>query len=92
MIHRVPAPFLDPLQGTHPEKTLSCKRCFIYSGVSLNLSGISDHVRFAPCVAQVEHSAEKRNGLHARASFLMWADCAKSTIVLRFRWAHALRA
>lgn len=80
MHHRVPALSLDPW----PEKALF--RCDFKP-----LSGLG-RVRFAPCVAQVEHSAEKRNGLHARASFLMWADCAKSTIVLRFRWAHALRA
>lgn len=84
----VPAPSLDPW----PEKALSCKQCFICSGVTLNLSVVSGRVRFAPCVAQVERSAGKRNGLHVRASLLMWADCAKSTIVLRFRWAHALRA
>lgn len=75
--------------GSLAWKALSCKHCFIYSGVTLNLSVFSGRVRFAPRVAQVERSARNRSGLRARASLLMWADCAKSTIVLGFRWAYA---
>lgn len=75
---------LYPPQGPWPEQGLSREWCFIYSGVHLNLFIILGHVRFPSCVSQVDRSAGNWNSLYARASLYMWADCAKSTIVLPF--------
>lgn len=59
---------LYPPQGLSPEKGLSLKWCFIYSGVRLNLFIILGHVRFPSCVSHVDRSAGNWNSLYARVS------------------------